>query len=1234
MPLPINNLNVAPYYDTTEQELEKGYSKFLAVEGQVLQNRELNVAQGLIQGNIRKVTDLIIDDGSVVSGCNFVNNNEDKICVLESGEVYFNGLLIKVPYTEWPHSLVPLGMAYVCLEISQNVYTETDDTSLYDPAENIENSGVRGGHRLKYEAKPVIKTVDEFEAEASQNKNLIAIIKLKDRDTYGPLKPQPIFGKVYKQMAERTYDSEGDFIARGLRVYTQKSDYPEYKYTIKVSEGRAYVKGYNYTYNKPQYFLKDLALSTRSNIGLPETKSFVTGKWSYELNKKSVKSVINVNAFVKILNVNMSGFSHNVINALVAPPYNLSASRITISSVIVNGYNTADYTFNFTTGSIDWHISPPSVYTVNVDLNADLVENEDYYITKNGNTSIINFKDTYMVRPDTQTFSVVYSWFLSRYDLVYIREDGIIEVKSGIPNELELIKHPNIPVGVLPMAYIRVEPGVSPENFVIESFDIYSVPTIQLQTMKRKITDFEYNFAMTELEQAAQNKHTESDDLYKLKNIFVDGVTSYSKLDTANSQFDATVDLFRSEIRLPMVIDQININDVNIRDSNGTITNDKILRLNIASDKVADFQPYITHSIDIAPFYYKGLTPRIVCDPKKLKHIEDATTDKIIWLPNRVIYSTRIVNMWNTSRTVRSSSVQTRTTVEQVTRATTKESTIIGEEVVETKKSEIGLTPNPYIKAGSVLMISGDDFPPNTEIRLYLDDKIITPEFEDPMHNNVQNVNLETLDFNDGLSTWRPSTWRWGKQWWNGGWYWRLWHPYYGSSNEKGVSLYYNDSNNNWYWEKKGFGSAIDGSGNLINVPEWVKWLRRSPWWKYYYNQLADSEYKEIIEYINKHEGITQFEYFDDFEESNTTIITDWDGHFDVKIKIPEKVPTGKHTITAETVLPEETNPDRYFSASDEFTGESYTRHWENEIYMRKIEKVVTTIYVETITTHYIHVNPDPVAQSFSFDDDLFLTGLDVYFSHISTEPNARLWFNIREMENGYPTSNIIYHKNIALNDINTPTTTDPYPVTHITFDYPIYCTAGQDYAFSLGCNVDGFRVFYAKMGNRDLVTNEPVIYQPHPSGVMFVSSNNQTWSPLQDSDLAYTLYRADFDTSGKTYYAYFVNEKCEHHANDFKIMNISIGDVVLENTDIQYEYTITNTEPAAFDPDGETWHELNIEEMYDVPVSETMKLYIRAKLFSDDSRVTPIINTSTLDAFFAKYKPIGSYIIVPLNLK
>ena len=49
------NLNVSKYYDTTDEEFERGYFKILGIEGEDLQNRELNVAQGLIQGNIRKV---------------------------------------------------------------------------------------------------------------------------------------------------------------------------------------------------------------------------------------------------------------------------------------------------------------------------------------------------------------------------------------------------------------------------------------------------------------------------------------------------------------------------------------------------------------------------------------------------------------------------------------------------------------------------------------------------------------------------------------------------------------------------------------------------------------------------------------------------------------------------------------------------------------------------------------------------------------------------------------------------------------------------------------------------------------------------------------------------------------------------------------------------------------------------------------------------------------------------
>ena len=197
MPLPIDNLSTAPYYDTSQQEIEKGYHKYLAIEGQVLQNRELNVAQGLIQGNIRKITDLIIDDASVVSGCNFINNSKLEVCYLEEGEIYFNGLLVKVPTEQWSYSQVPTELSYVCVEVVQMVYTESDDASLFDPAENIENTGNRGGHRVKFEATPSIMSVADYESEVVNNKNLIAILKIKDRDTYGPLKPKPIFRRLY-----------------------------------------------------------------------------------------------------------------------------------------------------------------------------------------------------------------------------------------------------------------------------------------------------------------------------------------------------------------------------------------------------------------------------------------------------------------------------------------------------------------------------------------------------------------------------------------------------------------------------------------------------------------------------------------------------------------------------------------------------------------------------------------------------------------------------------------------------------------------------------------------------------------------------------------------------------------------------------------------------------------------------------------------------------------------------
>ena len=242
------------------------------------------------------------------------------------------------------------------------------------------------------------------------------------------------------------------------------------------------------------------------------------------------------------------------------------------------------------------------------------------------------------------------------------------------------------------------------------------------------------------------------------------------KTDLLNPKFDATIDIFRSEARLPMLIDQIGRDKINLKDKDNVEVIESNLQLNRISDAIVDFQPYATGSMDIAPFYHKGLLPSVLCNPKQLIYIKDNYTTKIIWLPNRVIYSSNVVHQWRTTESEnwvlnnqprtsfglgvglqesagmgiwRNSiavnrnlpSFQTSTTT--VTESRTKTSSVVGEEIVESKIKQINMIPQPYIKPGSIIRVKGSDFPVDSEIGLLLDSQqIITPMFNNTCYNS------------------------------------------------------------------------------------------------------------------------------------------------------------------------------------------------------------------------------------------------------------------------------------------------------------------------------------------------------------------------------------------------------------------------------------------------------------------------------------------------------------------
>ena len=148
----------------------------------------------------------------------------------------------------------------------------------------------------------------------------------------------------------------------------------------------------------------------------------------------------------------------------------------------------------------------------------------------------------------------------------------------------------------------------------------------------------------------------------------------------------------------------------------------------------------------------------------------------------------------------------------------------------------------------------------------------------------------------------------------------------------------------------------------------------------------------------------------------------------------------------------------------------------------------------------------DPIAQSFFIEHDCFITSIDIYFS--AAPAGERVFFNLVEMENGYPTTNILSSIEhdcsmfVASEDSSIP--------SNIRFPFPVQVEGGKEYAIVIGGYSISPRVWISKLGSEDKITGATIETQP-TLGSLFKSQNSSTWDASQYEDLKFTLYRARF---------------------------------------------------------------------------------------------------------------------------
>jgi hypothetical protein len=157
----------------------------------------------------------------------------------------------------------------------------------------------------------------------------------------------------------------------------------------------------------------------------------------------------------------------------------------------------------------------------------------------------------------------------------------------------------------------------------------------------------------------------------------------------------------------------------------------------------------------------------------------------------------------------------------------------------------------------------------------------------------------------------------------------------------------------------------------------------------------------------------------------------------------------------------------------------------------------------------------DPLAQSFLVDEEsgIFLTRCDVFFRS-KDDMDIPVTFQLRSMENGFPTQHIIPFSEIILEPNQIQTSGDGSIATPVVFKAPIYLEGGKEYCICLASNSTKYSVYISRIGENDLLTQTFISNQPY-LGSLFKSQNASTWEASQWEDLKFTLYRADFIESG-----------------------------------------------------------------------------------------------------------------------
>jgi hypothetical protein len=250
--------------------------------------------------------------------------------------------------------------------------------------------------------------------------------------------------------------------------------------------------------------------------------------------------------------------------------------------------------------------------------------------------------------------------------------------------------------------------------------------------------------------------------------------------------------------------------------------------------------------------------------------------------------------------------------------------------------------------------------------------------------------------------------------------------------------------------------------------------------------------------------------------------------------------------VTASFVIPENVrNGNRTVEMTDGLYSARAGIQINDPMVITRIERIVEEriIRVPVVQvvwrTQIVTVRSDPLAQTFSFTQDKVISSVGLYFT--AKDPSIPVTVQIRGVTTGLPNGVIFAEKVLAPGDVNLNAE------TKVVFANPFYAQAGTSYAVVLLTNSSNYRMRVATLGQ--LGQNGVITRQTYVAGVLLESSNAETWTPLNGSDLTMKIYGYDFQSSGEVRFQPITGVQ-------FSDLNLDEYSSVPEGTGIAWEYS------------------------------------------------------------------------------